>query len=64
MGQRQYNVQNTGFNFEKKKYCGQNNLFIVKSILKMITHVLKHLQKKLNVLLQNLMRMEHFEIDI
>ena len=37
--------------------------FILKSILKIIIHALK-LVKKFNVLLQNLIRMEHFEICI
>ena len=37
---------------------------IVKSILKIVIHVLKFVHKCLNVLLRNLMCMEHFKICI
>ena len=40
------------FNFKKKDY-GQNNLFIVKSILKIIIHVLKLLQKNFEYFTSN-----------
>ena len=46
------------------EYSCQENLFIIKSILGFIIHILKLLQKILNVLLKNLMWMEHFKIDI
>ena len=49
---------------KKQIYYGQNNLSIKESIFKIITHVLKRLQKNFDVLLQNLMHVEHFEISI
>ena len=45
------------------QYYNQNNLFIIFKIIRPI-YVLKLLQKILNVLLEKLMYMEHFEIYI
>ena len=47
--------------FNLKEYYGQNDLFIVKYVIKIIEYM-KLLLKMLNALLQNLMLMEHFWI--
>ena len=52
---------------KKKKYYGQNNSFIVKSILYLLLYCTCpeiYTENFLNVLLQNLMSMGHFEIYI
>ena len=52
-----YTATGVYLDYNFKKYCGQNNLFIVKFILKFIIHFLKLIQKK--CFTSNLMRMEH-----